>query len=272
MTKRAKKTTRAAERGGHAAGGPTNEPFFRPFEKIAAEQKKKKAEEEAAKAAEAKAAAKPGAKAAKPAAPAKPASPKPARAQARSSDESILPVDPETFAIYMSGVQPLDARKNRIPTTAHRVERAQLPAAPAEDPDAKARAQMTSLVDEGIRFETTDDGERIEGRRIDVDPRELRRLRHGRYAIDGKLDLHGLATEDARKAVESFVKKRAQDGDKVVIIVHGKGSHSPRQSGVLRGEIGAWLSQGRTTRHILAFATAPEEDGGTGAVLVLLAR
>jgi DNA-nicking Smr family endonuclease len=268
MKKRAKKTTRA----GDAAGGATNEPFFRPFEKLAAEQKKKKAEEAAAKAAEAKVAAKPGAKpGAKPAAKPAPPKPPPPRAPART-DDTIAPVDPDTFAIYMSGVQPLDPRKNRIPTTASRVERAQLPKAPKEDPDAPARAKMTSLVDEGIRFETTDDGDRIEGRRVDVDPRELRRLRHGRYAVDGKLDLHGLPLDDARKAVEAFVRKRAQDGDKVVVIIHGKGSHSPRQTGVLRGEIGAWLSQGQAVRHILAFATAPDEDGGTGAVLVLLAR
>jgi DNA-nicking Smr family endonuclease len=69
-----------------------------------------------------------------------------------------------------------------------------------------------------------------------------------------------------------FVKKRASDGDRVVIVVHGKGEHSPRGQSVLRGEIAAWLSQGRAARHVAAFATAPEDHGGTGAVLVLLAR
>ncbi len=125
---------------------------------------------------------------------------------------------------------------------------------------------------EGIRFETTDDGETLSGRRVDLDPRELRRLRRGQYAVDGKLDLHGMGAEEARAAVEAFVKKRARDGDKVVLVVHGKGSHSPRGHAVLRGEIAAWLSQGRSACHVAAFATAPDEHGGTGAVLVLLAR
>jgi DNA-nicking Smr family endonuclease len=40
----------------------------------------------------------------------------------------------------------------------------------------------------------------------------------------------------------------------------------------LRGEIGAWLSQGRGARPDRAVATAPPAEGGTGAVLVLLAR
>jgi DNA-nicking Smr family endonuclease len=131
---------------------------------------------------------------------------------------------------------------------------------------------MRSLVVEGLRFETVDDGEHLEGRRLDVDPRELRRLRRGQYAIDGKLDLHGLGADEARHAVEAFVKKRAREGDRVVLVVHGKGNHSPRGRGVLRGEIAAWLSQGRSARHVAAFATAPDDHGGTGAVLVLLAR
>jgi DNA-nicking Smr family endonuclease len=182
------------------------------------------------------------------------------------------PVDPQTFALYMAGVTALpEGRAGRIPLSASRLERAPR-AAPAEDLDAEARARMRSLVTEGLRFETLDDGEVLSGRRLDVEPRELRRLRRGQFATDGKLDLHGLGADEARQAVEAFVKKRAVEGDKVVLIVHGKGSHSPRGRGVLRGEIAAWLSQGRAARHVAAFATAPEEQGGAGAVLVLLAR
>jgi DNA-nicking Smr family endonuclease len=188
-------------------------------------------------------------------------------------DPTAAPVDPQTFAIYMAGVRALPGdRAHRIPRTASRIERAAPGARASLDPDAEARARMRSLVTEGIRFETIDDGERLEGRRVDLDPRELRRLRRGEYAVDGKLDLHGLSADEARQSLEAFVKKRALDGDRVVLVVHGKGSHSPRGVAVLRGEIAAWLSQGRSARHVAAFATAPADHGGTGAVLVLLAR
>jgi DNA-nicking Smr family endonuclease len=242
------------------------EPFFRPFARLAADDAKNK---------------KSGA------APAAAAPPPPAKSSAKRASPSVKAppidveieidldpalIDPRTFAIYMSGVRALPGKASRIPLTASRIERAPAGATPPPDLDVGARAQMRSLVTEGVRFETTDDGERVEGRRLDVDPRELRRLRRAQYAIDGKLDLHGHGVDDARRAVEAFVKKRAELGDKVVAIVHGKGTHSPRQNGVLRGEIGAWLSQGRAARHVLAFATPPEDEGGTGAVLVLLAR
>ena len=134
----------------------------------------------------------------------------------------------------------------------------------------RARVLLKATVP--LTVESLDDGARLDARRVDVDPRELRRLRRGQFAIDGRLDLHGLSLEEARKAVEAFIRKRSAEGDKVVSIIHGKGTHSPRQQGVLRGEIGAWLSQGRAARHVLAFATAPDEDGGEGALLVLLAR
>ncbi|HSN98443.1 MAG TPA: Smr/MutS family protein [Candidatus Nanopelagicales bacterium] len=254
------------------------EPFFRPFEglKQAVKQQKKKQEDEA-KAAEAAKSAQ-GRKAAPVAAPA----PLPARAAAppappprsgRAEDDAPRRVDPDTFAIYMAGVRALDqGRAGRIPTTAHRLERAAPGAPPPEDPDTEARERLRSLVIEGIRFEITDDGERLEGRRLDVDPREVRRLRHGRYGVDGRLDLHGRRAEEARAAVEEFVRRRQGDGDRVVALIHGKGNHSPGGRAVLRGEIAAWLSQGPAARHVAAFATAPEDDGGAGTLLVLLAR
>jgi DNA-nicking Smr family endonuclease len=252
-TKRVK-AKKAAESKAKAA---QPEPFYRPFSKIKATEKKKAADAEPA---------------APKRAPAKPLAPKRAKLPVQEGEQAPAPVDPETFAVYMAGVRALpEDRAHRIPRTASRIEKA-AQGAVREDPDADARARMRSLVIEGLRFETVDDGERIEGRRLDVDPRDLRRLRRGQYAIDGKLDLHGLGAQEARHAVEAFVKKRATDGDRVVIVVHGKGSHSPRGQAVLRGEIAAWLSQGRSARHVAAFATAPDDHGGTGAVLVLLAR
>jgi DNA-nicking Smr family endonuclease len=259
-TRRAKKAAKAKPRAEEA------EAFFRPFSTLKAKKQAPLSEPKGG-------APRPPAKAgtAKPKnGTAKPGAMRPPKPGPEA--ERIAPIDPQTFAIYMTGVKALEDRATRIPKTANRLERAEGGAVPAEDLDGVARAQMRSLVSEGQRFETIDDGDRVEGRRLDVDPRELRRLRRAQYAIDGKLDLHGMAIDEARHAVEVFVKKRAVDGDKVVVIVHGKGTHSPRQHAVLRGEIGAWLSQGRCSRYIRAFATAPEDQGGAGAVLVLLGR
>jgi DNA-nicking Smr family endonuclease len=41
---------------------------------------------------------------------------------------------------------------------------------------------------------------------------------------------------------------------------------------VLKEQVRIWLSHGRLSRLILAFATAPLTNGGAGAVYVLLRR
>jgi DNA-nicking Smr family endonuclease len=237
------------------APAPVADASFRPFAKLAAE---KKAAAKAAKA-PAKAAAPPAPKATRP------------HASAPKAEEGA-PSEAETFAMYMAGVEALGGAATRIPRTQSRVERAERGATPAEDPDAAARATMRALVTEGLRFDVSDDGRLVEGRRLDVDPRELRRLRTGGYAVDGALDLHGLSALEAREALEAFLKKRRAEGDRVVRVVHGKGNHSPRGVSILRGEIGAWLSQGRAAREVAAFVSSPDDDGHSGSLLVLLAR
>ncbi|MFO0755721.1 MAG: Smr/MutS family protein [Byssovorax sp.] len=281
MSKQAsrKKGEKGSKKGKGAEGTAPAEPFFRPFQKLAKGAGKKAKDVDAKDAKPAKPSpAKPSATkapAAKPG-PAKPAGAgKPGGAKGAVHAEPVRVAgadDPETFARFMAGVRPIeDKGKARIPASASRIEKGAAPSATV-DLDAGARERMRALVTEGIRFETIDDGDRLDARRVDTDPRELRRLRRGQFAVDGRLDLHGHGVEEARRKVEDFVRKRSAEGDKVVAIIHGKGKHSPRQQGVLRGEIGAWLSQGRAARHVLAFATAPEEEGGEGALLVLLAR
>jgi DNA-nicking Smr family endonuclease len=58
----------------------------------------------------------------------------------------------------------------------------------------------------------------------------------------------------------------------VGLIIHGRGSHSPGGLGVLRGEIAAWLSQGPASACVDAFCTAIRDDGGAGALYILLRR
>lgn len=192
---------------------------------------------------------------------------KTSRRAAAERSPSAPPVEPAAdgerlrFAQLIRGVKPLDA------TT----DRAARDTAPAQA-EGGARARLEALVAEGIRFEVVDDGESLEGRRLDVDPREIRKLRQLRYAVDGTLDLHGLTAAEARTKVESFLRRRRLQGDRAVVIVHGKGSHSPRGVAILRGELAAWLSQGKAQRDVAAFASVTDRLGGHGAVCVLLAR
>ena len=136
---------------------------------------------------------------------------------------------------------------------------------------SKALAHLHSLVEDVARFEVSDDGKRVEGRRADVPPDLVRSLRRGLLPIDGRLDLHGLTAGQAQEALAGFLRTMRARSERCVLIIHGKGERDVA-AGVLRGEIAAWLSQGKPREHVAAFATARDDDGGEGAVYVALRR
>lgn len=186
-------------------------------------------------------------------------------------DEDLL------FHRLFGGVTPLRTAPGRIPK--QRVERSAAAerAAKRSEDDAAAEADAVHehirlLVDEGVRFEVVDDGQRVEGRRLDVPADVVRKLRRGMIPIDAQVDLHGMRLQEARIHLELFLHTMRARAERCVLVVHGKGEHSPSGLGVLRGEISAWLSQGRASAHVAAFATARRDDGGQGAVYVLLRR
>ena len=78
------------------------------------------------------------------------------------------------------------------------------------------------------------------------------------------VDLHGCTVEEARQAVLQIIQMAKEENQNVIKIVHGKGPEA-----ILKTYVNGWLRQ---HRDVLAFVSAPEKQGGTGAVLVLLKR
>ncbi len=185
--------------------------------------------------------------------------------------------DEMSFHRMMSGVTPLDTgAKARVPLTtevrpgAQRLKAAELHAKVAVETEA-AIAHLHSIVDDVARFEVSDDGRRVEGRRIDAPADLVRSMRRGMLPIDGRLDLHGLTAAQAQEKLVEFLRTMRSRNERCVLVIHGKGDRIPG-AGVLRGEMAAWLSQGKAREHVLAFTTARDDDGGEGAVYVALRR
>ena len=110
----------------------------------------------------------------------------------------------------------------------------------------------------------------IRGRAAGVSRETLARLERGEFAVRSHVDLHGMALDDAKEAVDEFLADRQRWGERCVLVVTGKGRNSPKQVGVLRENIPEWLARGPSARRVLAFATARPCDGGEGALYVLL--
>ena len=96
----------------------------------------------------------------------------------------------------------------------------------------------------------------------------LRMLKRGVINLDRQLDLHGLTRDEAVASLERFLRSARLAGEKAVLVITGKGVHST-DGPVLNQAVAAWLrDQGRN--QISEFAPAPQEMGGSGALVVFL--
>jgi DNA-nicking Smr family endonuclease len=173
----------------------------------------------------------------------------------------------ELWARETSGVQKVERGADTVPP----------PPPPAPNgafyhPDLEAIDALRALVSGDAPFDLADSDEFIEGRVAGMDGAVVRKLRRGDFAVQGHIDLHGMTREEAKCAVETFLRASRQGGKRCVLVVHGRGLHSKDQLPILKDSLRTWLSTARFARHVLAFATARPVDGGAGAIYVLLRR
>ncbi|MCA0196732.1 MAG: Smr/MutS family protein [Proteobacteria bacterium] len=152
---------------------------------------------------------------------------------------------------------------------------------PAQDPPAAARPRparrpQPDTRDTGPRARCADDpdavllrGDASAFRRERVTARDWQRLRRGQFSAQDELDLHGANALQAETLLARFLAEATGAGLGCVRIVHGKGGATGEGVPVLKNLVDRLLRQ---RGEVLAFHTAPPAQGGTGALLVLLAR
>lgn len=195
--------------------------------------------------------------------------PTPAKAQKPEpkSPREAEPIDEdELFLRAVSGADPLKDPRH--------VPQKTPPEARVFDEDTEAALELLRLVNGELPFDLVDSDEYIEGNVRGLPQTIMKRLRKGEFAIQAQLDLHGLTRPDAREAVEEFILESVAQRHRLVLIVHGRGLHSKDQLPVLKESVRGWFSRGRGPigSSVLAFTSARPEDGGLGAMYVLLRR
>jgi DNA-nicking Smr family endonuclease len=167
--------------------------------------------------------------------------------------------DVQLFRQAMRGVKPLAART-----------------LPLQGPKARPRARFTradrlAVLQESLQPVTADpevgSGEELSFRRPGVQIEVLRRLRRGEYRVQREIDLHGLTVAQAKQVLREFLADVLDSQVRCIRIVHGKGLRSGHRGPVLKSAVVAVLTR---TGAVLAFVSARQVDGGTGAVYVLL--
>ncbi len=179
--------------------------------------------------------------------------------RADGEDEAAL------FEQAVAGTRRLEADVH-VPGISYRA------AVPLSDHEREVLRELDALVSGEAPFELVGGDEYHEGRASGVDPRVVKRLHRGEFSVQAEVDLHGRDAQSAHALVAKLCADAHARGLRVVRIVHGRGRNSPGGEAVLRPSLPRWLSRGPTGKLVLAWTTAPQNDGGAGATYVLLRR
>ena len=175
------------------------------------------------------------------------------------NDESDL------FSEEMDGVAPLKKKDKvhlparQIQTPGHLVRRLSAVTEKAVDDNHLATDQVEILSSNDV----------LEYKKEGVQNSVYKKLRMGKYSVEARLDLHRMTVEDARKEVFRFIQDCMKYDLRTVIILHGKGDRNPDKKAVLKSYLSKWLPD---LDDVLAFHSAQNYHGGTGAVYVLLRK
>jgi len=167
--------------------------------------------------------------------------------------------DTATFRDAVKGVSPL-AIPDKIDHSQRR---------PRPIPQQKlqqAQSTTTDSISDYIPLEI-EAGDAWSFMRPGVSRQTLRKLRRGYWDIQARLDLHGSTRDQARRELVEFLNRSREQEYRCVQVIHGKGLSSKGHKPVLKIRVGSWLAQ---IDDVLAFCQAMPEEGGSGAVMVLL--
>lgn len=108
----------------------------------------------------------------------------------------------------------------------------------------------------------------LEYRKPGVQPFVIARLRAGEYHEADFIDLHGKTIEKAYEMVMNFLSFSKDKEFRCILIIHGKGERQ-KEKALMKSYVAHWLRQ---IPDVLAFHSAPQWKGGTGALMIILKK
>jgi DNA-nicking Smr family endonuclease len=141
------------------------------------------------------------------------------------------------------------------------------PVAPALRDRASGAATGTAA--EALLVEREGNGI-VLGKRRSTHQSILDALEDPKLEVQAECDLHGQTAREAEREVLRFVRDSQREGKRWVLIIVGKGLHSPDGKGTLKTSVVEALSRRSPARFVLGFRTAPRHLGGTGALALRL--
>lgn len=157
-----------------------------------------------------------------------------------------------------------DVKRLETATSAEKKKKA-APPAPKTLSAEESRLFLDSLKNMDVTFEDEIPG--VEPLRP-APVNRMRQLKSGAIRINLELDLHGMTRDEALESMKNFITGAFNRGQKAVLVITGKGNNSPGEP-VLQAAVVSWLRDiGK--KMVAEFAPAPQQMGGSGALVVFL--
>lgn len=113
---------------------------------------------------------------------------------------------------------------------------------------------------------------------VQMDRKSFTKLKRGKLAPEGRIDLHGMTLDRAHPALNRFILGAHHQGKRLVLVITGKGKARdeggpiPVRDGVLRHQVPHWLSIPPLSSVVMQVSQAHVSHGGGGAYYVYLRR
>lgn len=171
------------------------------------------------------------------------------------------PTDAQLFSQAMQGVTPLKAKKVVHLQVKKSDENAAFRRAAAQGSEESFGANLSDM--QALLNPVAGEAY-LSYKNPTLQNKVFEQLKQGKIRWYDAVDLHGSDIEDARQAVQQIVHNASENGETVIKIIHGKGKNA-----IIKTCVNGWLRQ---MPNVMAFVSAPANDGGNGAVLVLLKK
>jgi len=180
--------------------------------------------------------------------------------------EKVQAVEANIFQSSVGGVKRMPASDRYVPQLPKTAVAAATPArklTQAEDDAAVLRESLSDLFEVDHYLE---DDPALNYSAPGVGPDVMKKMRKGHWPVQDELDLHGMNRDQARDALGAFLTRSTQRNHRCVCVIHGRGFGSRGQEPVLKSMVHSWLVQ----KGVVAFCQARNNEGGEGALIVLL--
>ena len=181
---------------------------------------------------------------------------------ASDQDEAEAGDELAQFMMAVKGATPLHVRGRDVPLEA----KGELPL------PGRQTNPMQDAMEGPLEFAVCCRDEYAEGHVLGLDPMLLEQLKARQFSPEAHIDLHGLNADQAYWNLLGFFRGAYFKGLRVAVVVTGRGLNSPSGIPVLKMHVQQWMTQEPLKRVVLAFCSARQEDGGTGAFYVLLRK